>query len=192
MSPNATPPHEEENCLEVEPEFVPPPPPPPSSTEAPQKPPEKPSRGGKSKAKGTGSSKKVAESSKSTGGAKPGKHGAPTATRESSKRGKTSKGDVAQAAPDDVGESNVKSKAKSGRIFGLLDSGIQRVDLISRIGSGASVTRVFNRTISDILNGQDKADFEVSISEVCNICSICLFYHLAFSLLTTLFTCLRG
>ena len=128
----------------------------------------------------------------STGGAKPGKRGAPTATQELSKRGKTSEGDVALAAPDDVGESDVKSEAKSSRTFGLLDNGIQRVDLILRVDFGASVTRVFNRTISNILNGQDKADFEVSISEVCNICSICLFYHLFFSLLATLFTYLRG
>ena len=124
MSPNATPPHEERNRLDVEPEFVPPPPPPPSSTKAPQKPSEKPSRGGKSKAKGTGSSKKAAKSSKSTGGAKPRKCGAPTATQELSKRGKTSDWDVTQVAPDDVGESDIKSEAKSGCTFGLLDSGI--------------------------------------------------------------------
>ena len=172
MSSNATPPHEEENCLKVEPEFVPPPPSPPSTTDAPQKPFEKLNRGGKSKAKGIESSKKAVESSKSFRGDKARKRGAHAATRESSKHGKTSKGDVAQAAPDNVGESDVKSKAKSGCTFRVLDNGIQRVDLIPRIGSGASVTRMFNRTISDILNGHEKAKFEVSITDVCNNFSI--------------------
>ena len=97
------------------------------------------------------------------------------ATRELSKCGKTSEGDVAQVAPDDVGESNVKSEAKSRCTFGVLDNGIQKMDLIPRISSGASITRMFNRTISDILNGQEKAKFEVSITEVCNICLIYFF-----------------
>ena len=37
---------------------------------------------------------------------------------------------ITQAALDDVGESNVKSEAKSGRTFEVLDNGVQRVDLI--------------------------------------------------------------
>ena len=94
------------------------------------------------------------------------------ATQESSKHGKTSKGDVAQATSDDVVESDVKSEAKSGRTFGVLDNGVQRVDLIPRINSGASVTRMFNKTIFEILNGKEKAEFEVSITEVCNNFSI--------------------
>ena len=62
-------------------------------TKAPEKPFEKPSRGGKLNAKGTESSKKAAKSSKSTRGGKAGKRGAPAATRELSKHGKTSEGD---------------------------------------------------------------------------------------------------
>ena len=80
MSSKATPPHEEENWLEVEPIFLPPPSPPPSTSEAPEKPFEKPSRRGKLKVKGIESSKKATGSSKSTRGAKVGKRGASAAT----------------------------------------------------------------------------------------------------------------
>ena len=80
VSPNAMPLHEEENRLEVKPEFVPPSSPPPSTTKASEKPSEKPNRREKSKARGIESSKKATESSKSTGGGKAGKRRAPATT----------------------------------------------------------------------------------------------------------------
>ena len=52
----------------------------------------------------------------------------------------------------------MKSKAKIGCTFGLLDNGVQRLDLIPQIDSGASVTRMFNKTTFDILNGHEKAE----------------------------------
>ena len=54
----------------------------------------------------------------------------------------------------------MKSEAKSTRNFGILGNGFQKVDLIPRFGGSSSQTMIFNGSMSGILYGYEKAEFE--------------------------------
>ena len=163
MSPKATPPHEEQNRHQVQPDFYAQPP----STRAPP-------------VKGKG--KSTSEPKSKTGGASDSKPEATTKSRkraarpvmkESSKQKKTAnvESDVVVALVDQVAESEAKSSKSKGRIqrgFTTGNSAAQRSQLINRSFSIFCKAFFFNKSISELLTGSDRSAFHAAIAHVRN------------------------
>ena len=84
----------------------------------------------------------------------------------------------------------MKSEAKLTPSCGVPNGNIERGELISRFDALSFVTQIYNRSISDILNGIQKSDFDATVIQVCFLyitlsfmwsCSLLfVFYYLHF------------
>ena len=163
MSPKATPPHEEQNRRQMQPDFCAPP---PSTAAPPVKGKGKSTSEPKSKTSGALDSKPKATT-------KSGKHGAGPATRESSKRKKIAnvEFDVVIASVDRVAESEAKSSKSEGRIqrgFTTGNLAAQRSQLINRGFLISCEAFFFNKSISELLAGSDRSAFHAAVAQVQN------------------------
>ena len=161
MSSKATPPHEEQNRRQVQPDFCAPP---PSTAAPPMKGKGKSTLEPKSKAGGASNSKPEATT-------KSGKRGGGLATRESSKRKKTAttKSDVVIASVDQVVESEAKSSKSEGQIqrgFTTGNSIAQRSQLINRSFFISCEAYFFNKSISELLAGSNRSQFHTAVAQV--------------------------
>ena len=161
MSSKATPPHEEQNRRQVQPDFCAPP---PSSAATPVKAKGKSTSEPKSKGGGASNSKPDATT-------KSGKRGGGPATRESSKRKKTAaaKSDAVIESVDQVAESEAKSSKSEGQIQRGFTAGTlaaQRSQLIKRSFSISCEAYFFNKSISKLLVGSDRSQFHFAVAQV--------------------------
>ena len=161
MLSKATPPHEEQNRRQVQPDFCAPP---PSTAAPPVKGKRKSTSEPKSKASGASDLKPEATT-------KSGKRGGGPATRELSKRKKTiaAESDAVITSVDQVAESEVKSSKSEGRIqrgFTTGNSAAQRSQLINCSFSISCEAYFFNKSISELLARSDKSQFHAAVAQV--------------------------
>ena len=160
MDPKATPEHEEETRRSVEPEFVVAPTPTLAFVAGVEK-------------SGRGSKPRSKEASKdASSGSKRGKRGAPASNKQPAKRGKASQSDIIEALPpDDVAESDMKSKAKSDTVPslapGFANFPAPRDELVQRAIPGSFRTKIFNRSIAEFLKDANRSDFDTRVIRVC-------------------------